>query len=211
MPDEQQPNQQPAQPGISAGGHQVGDAQNPGMDPVAAAGKGPGGKEMGAAGIIALMLYLVLFTIFVIYSLVKIWPVIPPSGTEPSRASASPSPSVSPSASPSPAASPATKFPSPAVPSTSPAGSQVSPSPSPSPSATPTQPSPVTIFWWQFNLWDEQRLLLLVILGGALGTLVHSLHSVYWYVGNRSLVMSWMAMYFMLPFAGSALALSFIW
>jgi hypothetical protein len=67
----------------------------------------------------------------------------------------------------------------------------------------------VTIFGWQFGLEDEQRLLLLVLLGGSLGTLVHSLRSVYWYVGNRDLVMSWMAMYFMLPFAGSALALVF--
>jgi hypothetical protein len=58
-------------------------------------------------------------------------------------------------------------------------------------------------------MWDEQRLLLLVILGGALGTLVHSLRSVYWYIGNRNLVKSWMAMYFMLPFAGAALALVF--
>ena len=65
------------------------------------------------------------------------------------------------------------------------------------------------LLWWQFDLWDEQRLLLLVILGGALGTLVHSLRSVYWYIGNRNLVMSWLAMYFMLPFAGSALALVF--
>jgi len=62
---------------------------------------------------------------------------------------------------------------------------------------------------WQFELWDEQRLLLLVILGGALGTLVHTMRSVYWYIGNRNLIKSWMAMYFMLPFAGAALALVF--
>jgi hypothetical protein len=67
----------------------------------------------------------------------------------------------------------------------------------------------VTVLGWTFDIWDEQRLLLLVIFGGALGTLVHSLRSVYWYVGNRNLVMSWLAMYFMLPFAGSALALVF--
>jgi len=67
----------------------------------------------------------------------------------------------------------------------------------------------VTILGWQFGLEDEQRLLLLVILAGALGTLVHSLRSVYWYIGQRDLVKSWMAMYFMLPFAGSALALVF--
>jgi hypothetical protein len=51
--------------------------------------------------------------------------------------------------------------------------------------------------------------MLLVILCGALGTLVHSLRSVYWYLGNRNLVQSWTAMYFMLPFTGAALALVF--
>jgi hypothetical protein len=67
----------------------------------------------------------------------------------------------------------------------------------------------VSILGLQFSIWDEQRLLLLVVFAGALGTLVHSLRSVYWYIGNRNLVKSWMAMYFMLPFAGAALALVF--
>jgi hypothetical protein len=65
------------------------------------------------------------------------------------------------------------------------------------------------MLWWDFEMWDEQRLLLLVILGGALGTLVHCLRSVYWYIGNRNLVKSWMAMYFMMPVAGAALGLVF--
>jgi hypothetical protein len=65
------------------------------------------------------------------------------------------------------------------------------------------------MFGYTFLLWDEQILLLLVILGGALGSLVHCLRSVYWYIGNRSLIKSWMAMYVMMPFAGSALALVF--
>jgi hypothetical protein len=65
------------------------------------------------------------------------------------------------------------------------------------------------MLWWDFEMWDEQRLLLLVILGGALGTLVHCLRSVYWYIGNRNLVNSWMAMYFMMPVAGAALGLVF--
>lgn len=185
------------------------------MDPVnpvnGTGGGGPGGREAGIIGILALAFYLILFTLFVIYCLVKIWPGPTPSreNAPTSAASASPSPTaiVTPSPSPTP---PPVQTPSPAQPRTSPAASQVSPAPSPSPSASPS-PSPpiVTIFWWQFGLEDEQRLLLLVLLGGALGTLVHSLRSVYWYVGNRNLVMSWMAMYFMLPFAGAALALVF--
>jgi hypothetical protein len=214
MLDEQQPKPQDSRADDATGARgQGGEGGEPGMDPTGGArgGKGPGGKETGTVGIIALALYLVLFTLFVIYCLVKIWPVPTPSRNEPP--SASPSPSASATVTPSPTAttSPATQTASPPAPRTSPAASQVSPSPSPSPSpsATPLQPSRVTILWWQFDLWDEQRLLLLVILGGALGTLVHSLRSVYWYVGERSLVNSWLAMYFMLPFAGSALALVF--
>ena len=182
MPEEQQPND---------------DSGNPGIDPVnpvsETGGGGPGGKEAGTIGIVVLALYLVLFTLFVIYCLIKIWPSPTPSreNAPTAAASASPSPSASVTPSPSPTPPPVQ-------------------TPSPAPSASPS-PSPplVTILGWQFGLEDEQRLLLLVLLGGALGTLVHSLRSVYWYVGNRSLVMSWMAMYFMLPFAGAALALVF--
>jgi hypothetical protein len=35
------------------------------------------------------------------------------------------------------------------------------------------------------------------------------MRSIYWYIGNRSLVKSWTAMYLIMPFAGSALALVF--
>src|SRR5467141_2956498 len=190
MPDEQQP------------APQVGRASaaddNPGMDPVnpvaGTGGGGPGGREAGTGWIVALSLYLVLFTLFVIYSLVKIWPVPTPSRNEPPTATASPSPRATASPSPSPSPSPAIQTPSPVAPRTSPASTQVSltpsPTPSPSPTPTPVQPSPVTVLGWTFDIWDEQRLLLLVIFGGALGTLVHSLRSVYWYVGNRNLVIS---------------------
>jgi len=58
-------------------------------------------------------------------------------------------------------------------------------------------------------IWGEVRLLLIVILGGALGSLVHALRSVYWYVGNRDLRWSWLVNYLLLPFGGSALAVIF--
>jgi hypothetical protein len=48
-----------------------------------------------------------------------------------------------------------------------------------------------------------------VLLAGALGSILHDLRSVYWYIGNRSLVRSWLAMYIVLPFAGATLALIF--
>lgn len=60
-----------------------------------------------------------------------------------------------------------------------------------------------------FVLTMEARLVLVVALSGALGGLVHSLKSFYWYLGNRGLVWSWAGMYILMPFLGSALGLIF--
>ena len=189
---------------------QGGDDPNPDTEATQTGGAGPGAGEAGIVGVALLALYLIFFTLFVVYTLVKIWPVPTPSRENPPTATASPSPSAS--ARPSPAA---TTSPTPTASATQAqtvAGATQSPtaSPTPSPSTSPSaQPSTVTIFGYPFELWDEQRLLLLVILGGALGTLVHCLRSVYWYIGYRNLVKSWMPMYFMMPFAGAALSLVF--
>ncbi|HZF08251.1 MAG TPA: IPT/TIG domain-containing protein [Thermoanaerobaculia bacterium] len=51
----------------------------------------------------------------------------------------------------------------------------------------------------------DARLFLMVILAGALGATLHSLRSLYWYVGNRKLIKSWMLMYFLLPVTGGLL------
>jgi len=74
--------------------------------------------------------------------------------------------------------------------------------------AAPTS-SPVTFLLWTFSISNEIRLFLIVGLAGALGSLVHALRSLYWYVGNRALVWSWLAKYILLPFIGSTLALVF--
>src|ERR1041385_4159371 len=190
---------------------QSGDDPSPETEVTQTGGAGPGAGEAGLVGIALLALYLIVFTLVVIYALVKIWPVPTPSRENPPTATASPSPSAT--ARPSPAATT----------SANPTGSATPPqtvaavatptptaSPTSSPSPLPTvQPSKVTFLNWELELWVEQRLLLLVILGGALGTLVHCLRSVYWYIGNRSLIKSWIAMYFMMPFAGAALSLVF--
>lgn len=52
-------------------------------------------------------------------------------------------------------------------------------------------------------------LLIIVMLSGALGSIVHAMRSLYWYVGNRELRRSWLLKYIMLPFVGSSLALVF--
>ncbi len=204
--------------GSAAGGGANDNLNNPGVDPVTSGGKGPGGGTVGVIGIVGLITYLVLFTLFLIYALVKVWPVPTPSreGVEETAAAiASPSPTPTPTGSPSPAqASPsAAQSPSPSPTAKTPVtAGQASPSPKPSasPTASPVQePVTVTFFGWQFKVWDEQRLLLLVLLSGALGSILHDLRSVYWYVGNRSLVKSWLAMFIVLPFAGATLALIF--
>jgi hypothetical protein len=52
-------------------------------------------------------------------------------------------------------------------------------------------------------------MVLLVLLAGALGGLVHALRSFFWYVGQRDLKWSWVAMYFLLPFTSGSLAFVF--
>jgi hypothetical protein len=71
-----------------------------------------------------------------------------------------------------------------------------------------TLPDPsVQLFGWSFAVSREYRLLVIVVLAGALGGMVHALRSLYWYVGNRRLVRSWLLMYPSLPFVGALLAL----
>ncbi|MCG8467986.1 MAG: hypothetical protein MJB57_07200 [Gemmatimonadetes bacterium] len=56
---------------------------------------------------------------------------------------------------------------------------------------------------------DEQRLLILTLVMGALGSWLHSLSSFLTFVGNRSFVRSWIPWYLLRPFVGSGLALVF--
>lgn len=52
-------------------------------------------------------------------------------------------------------------------------------------------------------------MIVLVLVAGALGSLLHGFRSLFWYVGNRAFVRSWILMYFLLPFVGSSLSLIF--
>jgi IPT/TIG domain len=84
--------------------------------------------------------------------------------------------------------------------------------PSSSPEATAsdgTGGSIVRLFWFSFPASDNLRLLLIIIVVGALGSLIHVMRSFYWYVGNRNLRSSWLLMYVLLPFNGAGLALLF--
>ena len=67
----------------------------------------------------------------------------------------------------------------------------------------------VKLLNWPDRLDDETRLLLLVVCAGSLGSLVHGLRSIYWYLGNRELVWSWVPKYLIQPFGAAALAVVF--
>jgi hypothetical protein len=66
-----------------------------------------------------------------------------------------------------------------------------------------------TFLFWVLRRDGETPTLLLVFFAGALGALVHALRSFYWYVGHRKLIVSWVAMYFLLPLVGGTLGFLF--
>jgi len=66
-------------------------------------------------------------------------------------------------------------------------------------------PECLRVLWLDVVMWNERRLLLIVILAGALGGLISSLRSFFWYVGNRNLVTSWVPMYFLAPITSGLL------
>jgi IPT/TIG domain-containing protein len=140
----------------------------------------PGEKPMRAIWIALISFYLVGLSFLTLYCLVKLWPHPTPSGAARAEATASRSPASS--------ASPAT----------------ASTSPLP-------DPEQISFFngWLNPQIYAETRLLLLVIFAGGLGSLMHSLRSLYWYTGNRKMVWSWMAFYLLLPFTGAILAVIF--
>ncbi|MFC7303938.1 hypothetical protein ACFQVC_06885 [Streptomyces monticola] len=65
----------------------------------------------------------------------------------------------------------------------------------------------VRVLFWSPHLLRETRLFIVVAAVGGLGAVIHTLRSLYWYVGNRGLRRSWVLMYVLEPFAGSGLAL----
>jgi magnesium-transporting ATPase (P-type) len=67
----------------------------------------------------------------------------------------------------------------------------------------------VGFMYWTFQVTDEVRLIILVLIAGALGSLVHGFRSLFWYVGNREFVSSWALMYLLLPFIGSSISVVF--
>ncbi|MGE5457580.1 MAG: hypothetical protein ACM3RX_04435 [Methanococcaceae archaeon] len=144
--------------------------------------QGPGDRFVGPTGIVLTLTYLILFSVIIIYSLVQFWPH--QAFTDESANYVI------------------------VVSNDGSARAQAFTDEKANSSHPPVN-SPVTFFRWEFPLSDEERLFLIVALAGALGSSVHALRSFYWYVGNRELVLSWLAMYLLLPFTGALLGLIF--
>jgi len=65
------------------------------------------------------------------------------------------------------------------------------------------------LFLVPVTMSSEIMLVLLVLASGILGSLVHTLRSLIWYVGNRFLYKSWALQYLLQPLVGGLLALVF--
>jgi len=189
-------NTSPARTGTA--GTAIGDTQSVGAIADAAKvkpGTGPGDKDVGTVGIAVLTFYLIAAILLCFYGLIALWPGPSPSGqVPPGKAAVSPTPSA--------LATPSSVSP------IETSSAESAPVITPAPGFQATRGS-ITIFGRQLEIWDEVRLLLIVILAGALGSLVHTVRSVYWYIGNRTLKWSWLAKYILQPFAGSALSVIF--
>jgi hypothetical protein len=77
------------------------------------------------------------------------------------------------------------------------------------PEAQPPQSADVKLFWWKGELDPERRLLMLVLLCGALGSLVHAATSFSNYVGDNKLDQKWVWWYILRPVIGMAIAFIF--
>src|SRR6185503_11039818 len=68
-------------------------------------------------------------------------------------------------------------------------------------------PQCTSIYPWHFVIWQEERLLLLVLIAGAIGANLHAVRSLIAHVGNRNFITSWLVFYYLAPVIGSMMAL----
>ncbi len=179
----------------------------------AAGGGGGGGNGatldprrvlVGAPGAtLSLMVFLVVGVLFGL-ALIQSWP--PAAGAAPGSVTtgcAGPSPSPSPSEATTPS-------PSPHLTQSAASGAQTQATPSASPSATPTSSTQPFAPACLFHLIDlptspDGRLLTLVAIAGAIGGTIYAIRSFAMFAGNRTLVWSWMPLYFGMPIVGALL------
>jgi hypothetical protein len=160
--------------------------------------EGPGGGRVGTVGIAVVTAYLLGLSAALLYCLIILWPrsisyESPPPGETKARYQEVADTSQGANTHDS----------------TLETIAKVSGSNDPSAGSPRLDPSKVGFVAWKFRVDEETRLFLLVVCAGALGSLVHGLRSIYWYIGNRELILSWVPKYFIQPFGASVLAVVF--
>jgi hypothetical protein len=153
------------------------------MMPVDMTREGPGRLRVGPFGVVTMTVYLAALATLLVVVLVAIWPTPTPNLSAPENGGLALAQDYW-------ACSPAMQR----------RWAQ---------DATVRDPKCVSIVGGDYLIWDEQRLLLIVLVCGALGALLHALRSLAMYIGNRELRRSWLVMYALLPFTGGILALVF--
>jgi hypothetical protein len=205
--------------------------------PAPAGGTGPGSRLAGRFLIGAILIVFIAAAVVDLYALMKIWPHPTPSGeaATPTRASGDSNPARRALAAPPPQPTrvgnkgdstrsardsfwlrDSILLGNVAISGTSAGGLRLacdstlrSRSFAIAASDSMRDPDCVSIAGRAFPLWAEQRLLLIVVLAGMLGGLVHAIRSLGWYVGNRWLVVSWVPYYFLIPLTGALIAVAF--
>ena len=74
------------------------------------------------------------------------------------------------------------------------------------------QPTPTGsrhLFGLLLDMSRDTAIFVTVALAGGLGGVIHALRSLYWYIGNRSLKRSWLALYVCVPVVGACLGIVF--
>lgn len=144
-----------------------------------------------SAQVFLLFAYHVLLGIVLAYSIYNVWPPQPWPGDYPDPVAASGT-------------------------TTGEAGSAAAAATVPAPNATASRPAytgpkppPFSLFGKQFQPSLEVRLILMVLLAGAIGSYIHASSSFVDYLGNRTLISSWVWWYLLRPFIGMMLALLF--
>jgi hypothetical protein len=158
--------------------------------------EGPGVSRVGRIGIVIVTSYLVCLSVALLYSLIALWPrSIQSALPENTKASIQQvADTITPQSNPRPSSE---------------NGPVANRSAVVSERVQQSDVSEVSFAVWRFHVGEETRLMLLVVCAGALGSLVHGLRSIYWYVGNRDLVWSWIPKYLIQPFGASVLAVVF--
>jgi len=190
-------------------------------------------KPVGPTGQFAFGIYWLVLMAFLAYLTAKLWPQVPVAQTPVVQVSATstgnaPAPAPAPETNAAPAPTPAaggaeTKGSEAKKTEAGEAQSKTTQKQAqPAPSANQARPSAaggnpqaeepkrlVALFYgiFEFTITAEVRLILLVLVVGALGASVHAATSFAAYVGNRRLASSWLWYYALRPPIGAALAL----